>query len=183
MPQQRHNIVLQVAYDGLCYHGWQKTAEWIIVNIAMRKLLLFSILLLPAPSHAKTIAAARDAIVKATMTYLNIPYLWGGTHPKTGLDCSAFVGQVYADAGLRLPRVSQDQFKAAKGVLPKEVLPGDLIFFNMKHPGSHEVNHIGVYVGRGLFVHASVTHGVHVENIAKPYYSSRMIGILKYSGF
>lgn len=117
------------------------------------------------------------------MRYLNVPYLWGGAHPKTGLDCSSFVQRVYADAGLRLPRVSREQFAAARPLKPKEVLPGDLIFFAMKHPGTRRVDHIGVYVGRGFFVHASVTHGVHIESVSKPYFMDRVVGVLKYPGF
>jgi cell wall-associated NlpC family hydrolase len=140
-------------------------------------------LLLAAPSPAETIAAARRKVIKQTMPYLNVPYLWGGMHPQTGLDCSGFTQLVYHRAGLTLPRVSHDQFVATKYLKPAEVLPGDLVFFAMKHPGTAEVDHVGIYVGKGLFVAASVTNGIHVDRISNPYYLARLIGIRRYGGF
>jgi cell wall-associated NlpC family hydrolase len=136
-----------------------------------------------AQAGAKTVGQARNEILVQTMPYLNIPYLWGGTQPKTGLDCSAFVQLVYHRAGLNLPRVAKDQFAATRYLKPNKVLPGDLVFFSMHKPGSREVDHVGIYLGKGLFIHASVTNGVHVESIVKPYYLSRLVSVRKFSGF
>ncbi len=124
------------------------------------KILVF--FLLPAlafcpAAEAKTIAEARGEVVKETMTYLNTPYLWGGMHPRTGMDCSAFVKLVYSKAGLTLPRVARDQFARSLRLSPSGVLPGDMIFFAMKNPGTAKVDHVGIYVGKGFFVHASFT--------------------------
>ena len=66
---------------------------------------------------------------------------------------------------------------------PRQVLPGDMVFFSMKKSGSARVDHVGIYVGKGLFVHASVSRGVHIESISKAYYEDRMIRVLKYPGF
>lgn len=137
----------------------------------------------PAPCAAESIAQARHAVVKDTLPYLNIPYLWGGTHPQTGLDCSGFTQRVYHDAGLILPRVARAQFSSARYLKPEQVLPGDLIFFAMAHPGTDKVDHVGVYLGKGWFVHASVSNGVHIEQISKPYYMARLVGIRKFEGF
>ena len=134
-------------------------------------------------ASALTVREAREKVVDGTMRYLNVPYLWGSEHPKVGLDCSAFVRRVYADAGLALPRVSRDQFKTAVAVRPDAVLPGDIIFFSMSAPGSSRVDHVGIYVGKGWFVHAGVSHGVHIEPIAKAYYQDRLVRVLKYPGF
>jgi len=144
---------------------------------------LLSAPLLPLPAQAKTIAEARNQVVRETMKYLAIPYLWGGTHPKTGLDCSGFVQLVYSKAGLNLPRVARDQYSASFYLKPSGVLPGDLIFFSMKKPGSSHVDHIGIYVGKGYFVHASVSNGIHIDSVANPYYYSRIISVRKYRGF
>ncbi|MCX5790136.1 MAG: NlpC/P60 family protein, partial [Elusimicrobia bacterium] len=62
-------------------------------------------------------------------------------------------------------------------------LPGDLIFFAMAHPGTDKVDHVGVYLGKGWFAHASVSNGVHIEQISKPYYMARLVGIRKFEGF
>lgn len=136
-----------------------------------------------APARAKTIADARNQVVQETMRYLTIPYLWGGTSPKSGLDCSGFVQLVFSKAGLNLPRVARDQFAASLYLKPNGVLPGDLIFFSMKKPGSSHVDHIGIYVGKGFFVHASVSNGIHIDSVTNPYYYSRIISIRKYRGF
>ncbi|MFI5349235.1 MAG: C40 family peptidase [Elusimicrobiota bacterium] len=135
------------------------------------------------PARATTIAAARKAILKQTLPYLNVPYLWGGNFPKTGLDCSGFVQLVYHVAGLNLPRVSREQFDATRYLKPKDVLPGDLIFFAMAHPGTRQVDHVGIYLGKGLFIAASVTNGIHVEPVSNPYYLQRLVSIRRYAGF
>jgi cell wall-associated NlpC family hydrolase len=153
----------------------------------IRALACFCLLALPlfpaADAEAKPIAEARNALVAETLKYLNVPYLWGGMHPMTGLDCSAFVQLVYTRAGLHLPRVASEQFAASLYLAPASVLPGDLIFFAMKRPGSAKVDHVGIYVGRGFFVHASVTNGIHIDSITNPYYFQRLVSLKKYRGF
>ncbi|MDA8131962.1 MAG: C40 family peptidase [Elusimicrobia bacterium] len=134
-------------------------------------------------ARAATIAEARAGVVRETMTYLNTPYLWGGMHPDTGMDCSAFAKLVYARAGLYLPRVSAEQFAQTKRLPPASVLPGDLIFFAMKNPGTPRVDHVGIYVGKGFFVHASFSNGVHIDSVYNPYYYARMVSVRKYAGF
>ena len=152
-------------------------------NLRAPAALAAAFLALAAPGWATTIADARKEILKQTLPYLNIPYLWGGQHPATGLDCSGFVQLVYHQAGFSLPRVSQAQFQATRALKPKEVLPGDLIFFAMSHPGTARIDHVGIYLGKGLFIAASTTNGIHIEAISKPYYVQRLVGARRYSGF
>lgn len=151
----------------------------------LKKLALFALAaLLPlSAAQAKTIADARGEVVRETMTFLNTPYLWGGMHPGTGMDCSAFAKLVYAKAGLSLPRVAREQYSRTLYLAPSAVLPGDLIFFAMKNPGTAKVDHVGIYVGKGFFVHASFTNGVHIDSVANPYYYSRLVSLRKYAGF
>ena len=61
--------------------------------------------------------------------YLGVPYLWGGTDPNKGLDCSAFVRLVYGELGLELPRTSRQQYAAFPHVTDR-LLPGDLLYFS-----------------------------------------------------
>jgi len=141
-------------------------------------------LALAAPRlQAKTIAQARQEILAQTLRYLNVPYLWGGVQPATGLDCSAFVQLVYRRAHLSLPRLSREQFAATRYVKPQNVMPGDLVFFAMHRSRPREVDHVGIYLGKGLFIHASVSDGVHIEPIVKPYYMERLVAIRRYAGF
>lgn len=146
-------------------------------------LVLAAALWLPGAGRAESIAKARRDVVKGTLPYLNVPYLWGGTFPKTGLDCSGFTRLVYHDAGFALPRVARQQFAATRYLKPRQVLPGDLVFFAMKHPGTDEVDHVGVYLGKGFFIQASVHNGVHIDSLANPYYMQRLVGVRKFQGF
>ncbi len=90
------------------------------------------------------------AVVSAGTKYLGVPYVWGGTDPSRGLDCSGFVQRVFADLGIDLPRVSRDQAKVGTEVASlDQARPGDLVAF-----GKPTVNHIAIYVGDGKIMHA-----------------------------
>ncbi|OGS11411.1 MAG: hypothetical protein A2234_02040 [Elusimicrobia bacterium RIFOXYA2_FULL_58_8] len=147
--------------------------------------LLFGVCLaaLPVCAPARAIADARDEVVGETLRYLNVPCLWGRMHPATGMDCSAFVQLVYNKARLNAPRVARAQYAASSYLSPAEVLPGDLLSFAMRRPGSGRVDHVGIYVGKGLFVHASVTSGIHIDSVSNQYYSARLVSARKYRGF
>ena len=68
-----------------------------------------------------------DQVVADARKYLGIPYVWGGTDPAKGLDCSGLVQRVYADLGIDLPRVSQDQARVGQAVPSlAQARPGDL---------------------------------------------------------
>lgn len=92
--------------------------------------------------------------------YLGVPYLWGGTNPKRGLDCSGLVQLVYRQLGVNLPRVSRDQAKAGKRVSSlSNARPGDLVAFASR---GLPVGHIGIYIGDNMMIHAPRT-GKNVE--------------------
>ena len=145
--------------------------------------MAFVACLMAPPARSKPIQQARDEILAETLVYLNVPYLWGGLHPRTGLDCSAFVQLVYKKTGLTLPRNSREQFASTRYLAPGGILPGDLVFFSMKKPGSRHVDHVGIYLGKGFFVHASLTQGIHVNHLEEPYYWQRLVSIRRYPGF
>jgi cell wall-associated NlpC family hydrolase len=116
-----------------------------------------------APRAAGGVAAATSGqgqrILAAGERYLGVPYKWGGTSARTGFDCSGFTQQVFADLGVRLPRVSVDQSKVG-AVVPDlaSAQPGDLLFFGS--PGNGRPNHIGIYAGDGKMLHAPRTGDV-----------------------
>jgi len=85
----------------------------------------------PAKSKAQIEKETRAAIIKEARKHLGVRYVWGGTSPTKGWDCSGFVQYVYAKNGIKLPRTSGEQ-KAAGEVIPRsQAKPGDLIW----HPG------------------------------------------------
>jgi peptidoglycan DL-endopeptidase CwlO len=96
-----------------------------------------------------------QAAVEAATRYLGVPYLWGGTDPTVGLDCSGLLQNVYRGLGVDLPRVSRDQARAGVPVGSlADARPGDLIAFGTP------VDHIGIYVGDGRILHAPRTGDV-----------------------
>ncbi|MDO9379134.1 MAG: transglycosylase SLT domain-containing protein [Nocardioidaceae bacterium] len=93
-----------------------------------------------------------EAVVDTARKYLGIDYVWGGTDPKRGLDCSGLVQLVYKQHGIDLPRVSYQQAKAGRPVSSMaEARPGDILAFNSP------VNHVGIYIGGGKMIEAPRT--------------------------
>ena len=95
-----------------------------------------------------------NKIIKESNTYLGTPYLWGGTR-RNGIDCSAFVKNVYLSIGIKLPRVSQNQAKVGKTITLDKIRKGDLIFFETDKNRPNTVSHVGIYLGSGNLIHAS----------------------------
>jgi cell wall-associated NlpC family hydrolase len=89
--------------------------------------------------------------------YLGIPYRWGGSDPRTGLDCSGYTQLVYRQLGVNLPRTSFAQARVGQAVRSlADARPGDLVFWDH---GSGR-GHIGIYAGNGWFYNAPHTGDV-----------------------
>ncbi len=118
-----------------------------------------------APTGASGSGAA---VVAAASKYLGVPYQWGGTDPKSGLDCSGLTQRVFADLGIDLPRTSSQQATSGRPVASlAEAQPGDLVFFDYSsRPG---IDHVGIYVGDGKMI-AAPQEGevVKVQDVGKP---------------
>jgi cell wall-associated NlpC family hydrolase len=94
--------------------------------------------------------ASEQSVVAEARTYLGVPYVWGGTDPQKGLDCSGLVQLVYKNLGIDLPRVSYQQATQGQKIAKlDQARPGDLLAF-----GSPTVNHIAIYIGDGKMIHA-----------------------------
>ncbi len=103
-----------------------------------------------------------DQVVAEARKYLGVPYVWGGTDPQKGLDCSGLVQLVYKNLGIELPRVSYEQAKAGTAVTGglKNAKPGDLLAFNSP------VTHIAIYIGDGKMIEAPRPgRDVHVTDV------------------
>ena len=120
-------------------------------------------------------------ILESAYSYLGTPYHWGGTTPR-GFDCSGFVRYVFNENGVPLGRSSQVQAQEGKSVSVSDLRPGDLIFFKMHHRirDHYRVNHVGLYVGNGQFIHASCnsrTHVITVEDLESEHYFPRIVEV------
>ncbi|GAA4791652.1 C40 family peptidase [Lysobacter hankyongensis] len=114
-------------------------------------------------------------MLKRALALLGTPYRWGGTNPESGFDCSGLVGYVFRNSlGIELPRISRDMANVGELIRDRDALvEGDLVFFSRR--GKH-VDHVGIYIGNGQFVHAPRTgKDVEVANIATGYWSQKFL--------
>ena len=114
-------------------------------------------------------SASEGAVVAEARKYLGVPYLWGGTDPAKGLDCSGFTKLVYGNLGIELPRTSSQQATAGTAVASlADARPGDLVFFD--HDGSRPgIDHVGIYVGDGKMIAApQAGEVVKVQDVGDP---------------
>lgn len=121
----------------------------------------------------------REHLVKTAKSFIGVPYLWAGTSPESGFDCSGFTMTVYQLNGLNLPRSSLEQFDAGVPVGRNGLSKGDLVFFSTT--GGNKVSHVGIYLGDGTFVHApGKGKRIRVDSMAEKYYSKRFVGARSY---
>jgi len=114
-----------------------------------------------------------NAIISTAKKYMDVPYLWGGTSPETGFDCSGYVQYVFAKNGISLPRVSRDQYTVGTPVAFNNLQLGDLVFFSIAKNGN--IDHDGIYIGNGQFINSSSSKGVTIYNLG-PYWKSVYVG-------
>ncbi len=109
------------------------------------------------PSRGATSAnASASNIIAYASNFLGTPYLWGGTSPSTGFDCSGFTQYVYAHFGIKVGRTTYDQINDGYQVSKDELQAGDLVFFGK----NNDPNHMGIYVGNNTYIHAPRTGDV-----------------------
>lgn len=131
----------------------------------------------PAEIAAQAHSKARRDVVDYAMQFLGNPYVWGGTNPNTGADCSGFTQYVLrGGAGVSLNRTSREQAKQGEKITSDEMQPGDLIFY-----GSNKgnINHVAMYIGDGQVIHASSKKtGIKISqwNYRSPVAIRNMIG-------
>lgn len=115
----------------------------------------------------------REKIVQIANSFIGTPYRSGGTTPK-GVDCSGLVTAVYRSVGVKLPRRSNDQARTGVAVGLNQMRPGDLVFFTTSR--SRSVSHVGIYIGKNQFIHASTrARRVRVDNLELPYFRDRFV--------
>lgn len=113
-----------------------------------------------------------ERIAAGAMAQTGRPYRYGGSTPA-GFDCSGLVSYVFSAAGVRVPRTTADQLRAAREIKLGKLEPGDLLFFRVD---SRKVEHVAIYTGHGRFVHAPQSgRTVETRSLDDPWYRSRLI--------
>jgi cell wall-associated NlpC family hydrolase len=102
--------------------------------------------------------------------WVNVRYRRAGT-TMSGADCSGFIKTVFRSTlSLELPRSAAAQALLGTPVEKRELRFGDLLFFRAKK----RIDHVGIYIGEGYFIHSSRTHGVRIDSLfGSPYYTKR----------
>jgi len=102
---------------------------------------------------SSSVSSTRENLIAYAKKFLGVRYVYGGSSPK-GFDCSGFVSYAYNHFGIKLERVAADQARQGTKVSRANLLPGDLVFFDT-NGGKNYINHVGIYIGDGKFIHAS----------------------------
>jgi cell wall-associated NlpC family hydrolase len=109
------------------------------------------------------------AAVAVALRYLGTPYRWAGSSPS-GFDCSGFVMYVYGRIGVKLPHNGTMLWGHGRPVSRNRLEPGDIVFFN-------GLSHVGIYIGRGRFVHSPHTGDVvKISRLSESWYRSTFVG-------
>ncbi len=126
-------------------------------------------------STAQVSAKQSSDVLSRAVNVLGTPYLWGGSSPSKGFDCSGLVKYAFNDIDeVDLPRTSNAMASGhGQKVNRNDLEPGDLIFFNIK---SRRVNHVAIYLGNDRFIHAPRRgKRVSIDTLNKPYWQKHYV--------
>ncbi len=117
-------------------------------------------------SGGRTSSQDNAALIEFAKKYLGLPYRYGGSTPA-GFDCSGFVQYVFSNFGVRLSRTTYTQVYEGVQISKANLQMGDLVFFG----SAGNVNHVGIYISDGNFIHSSNTGDVvKISNLNTGYY-------------
>lgn len=110
-----------------------------------------------------------EEVVAYAKQYLGYKYVYGGTTPS-GFDCSGFTQYVYKNFGVSLNRTAAAQY--SNGTSVTNLQTGDLVMF-----GKSGINHVGIYISGGTFIHAAnASRGVTTDTLLSGYYKTNYVG-------
>ena len=132
-------------------------------------LLAFTLFLVQCKSKKASVNhhnTVKQKLEREFKKYKGVKYRYGGTTSR-GFDCSGYVQRVYKEAfNINLPRTTKAMMKTGKKVSKKNLKIGDLVFF---HP-TRKYYHVGIYMGKGTFMHASSSKGVMKSRLDLKYW-------------
>jgi N-acetylmuramoyl-L-alanine amidase len=156
---------------GVGKYGWVNKEYVIVRKESASRGAEDTIAELNAALNEKEATGVRQEIVEFAKTLQGIKYVYGGSTTK-GFDCSGFVGYVFKHFGITLERSSYDMSRTGTKVNKSDLQPGDVVFFDT-NGGLNKVNHVGIYIGNGKFIHASsaVNKRVTINSLSDSFYS------------
>jgi len=115
----------------------------------------------------------RHEMLATIMSFMGVRYRKRG-NDANGFDCSGYTLKIFRSAlNVELPRSAREQYKVGETVAKDSLMFGDLVFFRQRRSGPA---HVGIYVGDGLFAHASTSIGVTISLMDSKYYKRRYVG-------
>lgn len=126
-----------------------------------------------AKSKPKSVSK-RGKLKRIADSYLGVRYKYGGTN-RRGLDCSGFVWRVFTQMGKKdFKRVPANIMRRmGRSVSRRSVQQGDLVFFRR----GRKVGHVGIYMGKNMFIHASTKRGVTYTSLNNEYFRNKLVCI------
>ncbi len=146
-------------------------------NISASALQVGLVLVIPSASAVAAQLPAPSSfgaqLAQLALKMGGVRYVYGGSSPSAGFDCSGLVYYVAQQLGVTLPRTASGQWQSGVAVPAGDLQPGDLVFFNTQGYASH----VGIYIGNGQFVQAE-TWGtvVHVTSLSTSYWADSYLG-------
>jgi hypothetical protein len=113
--------------------------------------------------------------LNAAKSRIGLPYVWGAAGPRS-FDCSGLVQWSFAQAGIRMPRVSEEQWLTGPHVPYSDARPGDLLFWHYDPTDPTNIDHVAIYWGDGMMVVAPHT-GLNVQYVPVPL--SNLAGVVR----
>jgi cell wall-associated NlpC family hydrolase len=131
-----------------------------------------------SPPKAVGKQAATQAPADHALRMVGTPYRYGGASPA-GFDCSGLVQFSFRQAGVSVPRSTEEQRRVSRPIKASGLRPGDLLFFDQE---GKKNSHVGIYVGDGAFVHAPSSGGrVRKDRIDSPYWRKHLSETRRFS--
>ncbi|WP_201295057.1 MULTISPECIES: C40 family peptidase [unclassified Nocardiopsis] len=103
-----------------------------------------------------------EQVIANAESQLGVPYVWGGTTPNVGFDCSGLLQWAFREAGVSIPRVTHDQWNAGERVAFDDIQRGDLLFWRSDPTAPDYISHVAIYLGEGMMLEAPRT-GLNVR--------------------
>ncbi len=115
----------------------------------------------------------RTKIVEYAKKFLGVKYVYGGSSAK-GFDCSGFTSFVFKQFGISIERTAASQGSNGVKIDRSDLRAGDLVFFDT-NGGKNAINHVGIYIGGGKFIHASSgsAYSVTISELTEGFYDER----------